>query len=151
MEPPPPPRKILEPVPAIPFLEKVLHEVREILTIFFSDINPKQACLPLSRVNEDIAREVAEHREILRAAVHYSIARIRMAQICKAIPNGIIKEVFSLPLFRSNIARSAGWHHSFEKGQPNEGFAERFEALQQRRAHISEHDFITKVIQRPKV
>lgn len=90
-------------------------------------------------------------KELRKAAAKYAVASMVMAQGARTMPDSAAQTVFSMPELRSHIASFVGWHPSFNSGQRNAGFADRFEAQQQNRTSISEYDFLTKIIQRPKL
>jgi len=91
-----------------------------------------------------------EAKEIRKEAAKYAVASKVMAQGARTMPDSAARYVFAMPELRSHIASFVGWHPSFNSGQPNAGFAERFETAQTQRTAISEYDFLTKIIQRPK-
>lgn len=91
-----------------------------------------------------------EAKVVRKEAARYASASRMIAQGARTLPDCAAKDVFAMPELRSQIASFVGWHHSFNRGQSNTGFAERFEAIQQQRTAISEYDFLTKIIQQPK-
>ena len=91
-----------------------------------------------------------DYEKTQKEAAKYAIASRLMAQGARTIPDSVARDVFAMPELRSHIASFVGWHPSFNSGHPNAGFAERFEAAQVQRTSISEYDFLTKIIQRPK-
>jgi hypothetical protein len=97
----------------------------------------------------------AQYKDILKEADKYSVASRAMLRESRAIKetkaNQSIKTVFSTSNLRQHIASFVGWHYSFNKGQINEGFANRFEDNKGEKAIVSTYDLLTKIIQKPHV
>lgn len=91
-----------------------------------------------------------EAKKIRKEAAKYTVTSMVMAQGARTMSDSAARAIFSMPELRSLIASFVGWHPSFNREQPNAGFAYRFEAQQQQRTAITEYDFLTKIIQRPK-
>lgn len=92
-----------------------------------------------------------EHKEIFRAAAQYARVSRLMGQIARTVANDAITEVFASRQLRTYIASLISWHSSFNSGQISAGFADRFETIHEQRTAITEYDFLTKIIQQPKL